>query len=273
MTALWVIAGIIALLILLFWVVMLSSAVAKVEYHGDFRAKVKFWGITLFDSREPERTIAFFEKLSKPKKPRKAPKFHKAEPSVQKREASAEHPKQPEKQSLADKMFKRAGLDKIANDLKRANVRSFDFEMFKLIYDSVNSPIRGFIKKIRVTDLRLLCVIATGDAMKTALTYGLQSAAVSSGVAWIDSILVLKVKKISVTADFAKEKGEIDMFCKVKVRVLDAAVCGVKLLWNNRDIIKNTMNTVKGNKHGNKSKTKRKSKPVGGAHVNVNGEN
>jgi hypothetical protein len=169
-------------------------------------------GITVFDSQKPQRLKKRVKKRKKKLKKRVEDK----------------------NKSLTDKVTdfsEKAGISQAVDDVKQANSRSFDFEMYKLIYDSVKLPIKHLIKRTRVTNLRLNCVVATDDAFKTAMTYGFQSAAVSGGLAWVDSILTLRVnrKHISVTADFEKSKTEINMKCKVKVRVITAVLCLLKI--------------------------------------------
>jgi hypothetical protein len=86
--------------------------------------------------------------------------------------------------------------------------------------------------KTKVRGLRLNCVIGGKDAFKTAMTYGFQSAAVSAGLAWLGSIVNLKTKKVSVTADFEKEETEIRMKCTAKLRVGTAVACVLKYMSN-----------------------------------------
>jgi hypothetical protein len=215
-TWLWVVIGIVGGLTLLITIMLSSSVVAKIEYHGDFTLKAKYLGFTIYDSR----------KKHKSKKKRKA------------RQAKQVESKAAPKQSFADKVAEQSGINQTLDDVKKANKRSFDLEMYKLIYDSAKLPIKHMVRKTRVTNLRLNCVIGGDDAFRIAINYGLQSAAVSAGLAWLNQILILKIKKVNVAADFESSKTKIDMSCRAKFKVGTAVFCTLKFV----------MNTAKNNK-------------------------
>jgi hypothetical protein len=232
----WIILGVVALLILLTVILLFCSVVAVIEYDGDFRARAKYAGFTLFDSKN----------LDSPEgKPKKAAKSEKQRKKLKKAKKTGTAIAKEKKQSFAKQIMEKSGLDEIVEDVKKANKRSFDFELYKLIYDSMKSPVKHLVSKVRITHLRLVCVVATGDAMKTALLYGAQSAAISGGLAWVSSVMTLKAKEVKVTADFAKEKTEITMKCKVKIRVITAVVCGFKVLKASGINLKTVMNLMK----------------------------
>jgi hypothetical protein len=192
---------------------MQFSVRVKIDYNNDFTVKVKYLFFTLY-----------------PKKSKKAKKKHrkrigKKVARKKKRLSEKLEKKMQDKQSLTARIAKDSGLDKVAEDIKKGNSRSFDFEMFKLIYDSAKPPLRKLIGKTRVEKLCLNCVIGGDDAAKVALTYGFQSAAISGGLAWLNEVLILKVKKVSVTADFSKEKTDLRLQCRVRIKVATLAGC------------------------------------------------
>jgi len=232
---LWVILGVVGLITLLTVIALFSSATAVIEYDKDFRARVKLMGLTLFDTKDMDES-------AKPRKKKRAQKTANKATDTGKAVVAKKQ------QNFATKVMEKAGLDELVDDVKAANKRSFDFEMYKLIYDSTKAPVKHLVSKVRITHLRLTCVVATGDAMKTALLYGVQSAAISAGLAWLSTIMTLKAKEVKVSADFAKEKTEILMKAKVKIRVITAIAGGLKILKASGIDLKTLMELTKGSK-------------------------
>jgi len=209
----WIILSIIGGLLLITLFLLCCSIIAYVDYKDEFTVKVKYLFLTLYPTK-PKKT-----KKTKTKKPKKI---------------KAKKPKkiaQTEK-SFPQKVAKESGMAAFAKDLRKANKRSFDFEMFKLIYDSAKPAMRKLVGKTRVTNLQLNCIIGGDDAAKIALTYGFQSAAISGGLAWLNEVLTLKVKKVNVTADFAKPETELTMKCRVKIRAGAALMCLLQYIIN-----------------------------------------
>jgi hypothetical protein len=237
---LWIVTGIVGGGVLLNVILLAASVTAKIEYHGDFSLKAKYLGITVFDTDEAETYLKFFQSV-KGKKPVKA--------SVRSADSEDSEPPPPEEDSedtedteqtptdsaqkqppsFMSQIAEQSGFSQLSKDVLKANKRSFDFEVYKLIYDSSKYPVKHIVRKTKITHLRLNCVIASSDAFKTAMIYGFQSAAISGALTWLGSILTLKVKKVSVTADFNKEKAEIDMKCRVKFRVGTVVFCLLKI--------------------------------------------
>ena len=211
----WIILGIVGGLLLLIAIALSLSVRADIEYKGDFTVKVKYLFFTLYDSRKPK---------SRKKSKKKSKKKVKQKPkNVVAKKSKKQQP--PPRSTFAEKVAKESGIDEIAQDIKKANSRSFDFEMLKLIYDSAKTPIKRLISKFRVSKLHLDCTVGGEDAAKTALAYGFQSAAISGFLTWINEVLSLKVKRVNVIADFDQDKTTIYMKCRVKIRVGAAAAC------------------------------------------------
>ncbi|MCL2036334.1 MAG: DUF2953 domain-containing protein [Oscillospiraceae bacterium] len=217
-----IIAGTIVGLLLLVLILSLFSLTAKIEYRNDFSVKVKYLFITLHDSAKPKKKKRVKKKRKKIKKSKKNKKSNKSNTE----------------QTFTEKLAQESGIDKLAYDISKANSRSFDFEMFRLVYDSAKPALKKLIRRIRIDNLRFNCVIGGDDAAKVALNYGFQSAAVSSTLAWLNETLSLKVKQIKVTADFEKEETEMHLYCRARIRVLSAAMC----------LLQYVLNTVKNSK-------------------------
>jgi hypothetical protein len=210
-----IVLGVAGGLLLLIAFLLSCSVSARVSYDGEFSLRVKYLFVTLFDSAKPPKK----PKIKKAKQPKKPPKSKK----------------QPMPTSGGGKPAEGgvgAALGCFVDDVKAANKRSFDFEAAKLIYDAAKSPVQSLIGKTRVEGLRLSCVIGGDCAATVAITYGLQAAAVSAGLEWLRGITRLRVKKVTVTADFSREDTEIRMRCRVRIRVFTALVCLLKYVRN-----------------------------------------
>jgi len=202
----WIILIVVGGLLLLVLFLLCCSVIVHVEYNKDFSAKAKYLFVTLYDTDSPP----------KPKKKKKKKKKKKSK----------------QKKSLPQRVAHESGIAQVADDVKKANKRSFDFEVYKLIYDCAKTPVKRLIKKLRVTNLRIDCIVGGDDAARVAMTYGLQSAAISGGLAWLNEILKLRVKRVNVTADFKSDQTSLHMKCKVKIRVITALVCIVQYFIN-----------------------------------------
>ncbi|MCL2071578.1 MAG: hypothetical protein FWH07_05010 [Oscillospiraceae bacterium] len=215
-------------LVLLIAILLLFSVTADIKYNGNFSVKAKYLFITLYDSKKtkPEK-----------KKPKKKDKKDKKKNKNKIKLLNNEKTKSKNK-TFGEKVAEDSGIGAIAEDVKKGNKLGFDFEMFKLIYDSVKYPVKRLIRKLRVVNFRLNCVIGGEDAAKVALNYGVQSAVISGGLSWLDEIITLKVKEANITADFTKEQTELQMKCRVKLRLMSAAVFLVRYM----------LNTVRNNK-------------------------
>jgi hypothetical protein len=210
--SLWLIItlSVIGGLLLLILFLLSCSVTAYINYTDDFRIKVRYLFFTFYPNPDKIKN--------------KSDKKKQKEKVRQKKQMKA-NPTKPVKKTFVQRVVKESGLDEVVNDISKANKRSFDFEMFKLIYDSAKPAVRRLVRQMKVQDLQLDCVIGGNDAAKVALTYGFQSAAISAGLAWLNEVLTLKIKKVNVTADFEKEQTEMSLSCRVRIRVGSALSC------------------------------------------------
>jgi hypothetical protein len=206
MTIGWIILSVIGGLLLIVTFLLCCSVTAHIDYKDDFKVKVKYLFFKIYPKKSKKKKIKYKKKKQKLTK------------------------KIEQKQSITSRVAKESGMASFAKDISKANERSFDFQMLKLIYDSAKPAMRNFIGKLRVTNVQLNCIVGGDDAAKIALTYGFQSAAVSAGLAWLNEVLTLKIKKVDVTADFNKPETELTMKCKIKIRVGAAVICMLQFI-------------------------------------------
>lgn len=91
--------------------------------------------------------------------------------------------------------------------------------------------LEGFLKHLRITDLKLCMLIATGDAAETALNYGKVYAAVYTLLGALDSFFTLKVKRIAIAPSFTADKSVYDIFFKMKLRIIFIIIAAFAALW------------------------------------------
>jgi len=199
----WIILAVIGGLTVIIAVLMMCFIKADIEYKGDFTVKARYLFITLYP--RPEKS----KKKKKSAKPAKLAKQKKqSKPAKQKKQS---------KTSVASEVKSQVGT--LADDLKQANKRSIDWEMSKILLVSSFTPIKRFVRKLRVERVRINCVIGGDDAAKVALTYGLQSAVISSFLAWLKETVRLKTDEVNITADFMREETVQHIRFRVRVRV------------------------------------------------------
>jgi len=201
----WIVLSVFGSLGLIVIILLLSSIKADIEYDNGFKIKAKYLFITLYP-----------KPVSRNKKIKK------------KKTAKQTNKSKPEKQSLISKITEDSGLDTIASDVKKASEsksgKGFDFEMVKLLFDSAKSPVKKLIGKVRIQGLKVNVVVGGEDAAKVAITYGLQSAAISSFLGWLKALTKLEIDEINVNADFMSEESARYFKCKAKVRL--SAIAG-----------------------------------------------
>ncbi|MCL2696539.1 MAG: hypothetical protein FWE74_00495 [Oscillospiraceae bacterium] len=192
MTAL-IITGAVVLLITVF---LSLPIVFVIDYEKEAEIKMRLLFFNLFKEKEPK-------KLKKRKIKHRKPKKSTAPPQAARQTNLA-----PKKEKSVVK-----------------NIPDLDISMLKMLVGSMAHPIKRLIKKIKVTELNIDSVVGGSDAAKAAINYGLQNAAVYSGVVWLDSITNVKVERINIQADFCREESEFALHCKVKIKSGTVLVC------------------------------------------------
>lgn len=183
-----IILGIILLIIALLLFIPVNIRVAFKE---DFAVKVKFLGIKVFstDSEKEE------EKTDKKKNEEISP--HKKSENKAK--------------TIFSKMKKKYGFSLAIKELI-----SFFIQCF--------SHIKSLMRHIKIKGIRLNISVATPDAAKTAIEYGVVCTAVYPTLALIDTIPNVGFKEINVKSDFKSEEGEIDFSFDTKLQIFFALI-------------------------------------------------
>lgn len=171
---------IIAVIILLIAVLLLLPASVSFRFNGQAEYKLKYSGITVFDSNRVYKV--------------KSKKKH-TDGDRKKEE------KKPEEKNAFQKLKEQKGLNGAIKYL---------CELLQIIIKKTV----WLLKKIKFTKLCLDIIVATDNAAKTGIEYGVICTAVYPLLSFLSSAANIKYKKVNINADFDKTSTEIDFsFC------------------------------------------------------------
>lgn len=205
--------------ILLFLLILLMSrATVIIDYSGDFRLKIKYFGITVFK----------IPSIKKTKK--KARKKMSDDEDDRKDESTSDSGKQAEEDSGKDEAKKEGSdgddTDKDASDTKKKEKKpkkpfpTFDelMELLRLALNSLGKPLKRILKRVTFSHLSFIAKCGGEDAAKAAINYGAMNMALSSVLNFIDTFFTLKSPdNLRIDVDFYKEKTDIDLYCEVRI--------------------------------------------------------
>ena len=197
MTALYIIGGI---FLLIFGFLMLRAEVIII-YAEEFGLAVRVCGITVRIMPRKPKKVRPGDYTSKKIAQREAKAKKKAEKAAAKK-------KEKKVRKEADKA-KKAELKK-QGKLKKKPLG----DIISLILALVKTAVSRFAKHLRVRVARLHISVATGDAAKTAITYGMISQSASYIAALLDSTGTLRYparSDVDIHADYLSEKTAADI--------------------------------------------------------------
>ncbi len=178
-------------LVLLLAIVLLSPLKVEVSFSGDFWAKVKFFGFTLYP---------------KNKKPKYKPKHKKS---------NTNKPKQKEK-NLFEKLVEKRGF----KDAIR--------EIFAFLKDVI-LPFKKFLKALKFRKIKVDLVVAGSDACETAINYGTVCSVVYPVLSLFQTVANAKHKNIDVRSDFEGGKSSFGFSLELKISLLLFLIIGFKI--------------------------------------------
>ncbi len=219
----WIIFGGIILLIVL---LLAQSVTVTVDYENRLDLKVKFLFFTLYPMKA--------KKKRKPKKAQKAAKVQKTSPPDSQGAPHDESEKNQETQTFAESGFQSDSGNQKKKEKSTGKKFSFDLEQLVEYVRGASPPLKRLFKKIRCRNLYIDYVVASDDAAKTAIRYGMVCAALYPVIEWLTTYFTVQAREIHVEADFSKEKDDVFAYCKLKLRLSTALGCvlwlGAKLL-------------------------------------------
>lgn len=226
MIALYIIGGI----LLLFVGIGFLRATVTLEYKDEFALSVKvlFFNINILPKKKKKPLD--YSKFSAKKLRKEIKKAEKKKLKAEKKKAAKKAKKAAKKEAKAakkavDKKLKRRDPEAFLKHQakEKAKKRSLN-EILTLIKEVLDVVTKRFRKHFRIKITRIRINVATGDAAKTAVLYGV----ISQSVAYILEILdrTHKIKyadpedyDVGVDADFLSEKTTADIKIAFSLRV------------------------------------------------------
>ncbi len=190
-----IILGVIICLLLLLLFLPLT---VDVNYENEFVLKIKYSGITFFDS---EKRV----KLKKAKKRKRK--------SQEKMKDNA-----PKKENFFKKTYKQKGL---------LGAIQYFSKIFVLIF----KKLWWVIKRFRFRKFKFNLSVATGDAANTAINYGKICSALYPTISFLETNADFKSKQININADFDKIESEFQIAASVTTRLFFWLVAAIAALF------------------------------------------
>lgn len=160
-----------------------------------------------------------------PKKNKK-PKLSDGKPKkVQKRLEKLEKQKEKKRQKAKEKQQKKeaAKAEKQKGEAKPKKKKSVSeiLDIVKLITSALGDLLKSLGKHLRLKFAKVRITVATGDAAKTATTYGAVCAAVTALVEILKNLRGFSMdnEQISVNCDFLEEKSYADVHIEIGLRL------------------------------------------------------
>lgn len=216
----WIIAGAIIVVLL---VLLMTSVKVRFEYSGELRLKINWLLVTLV--RIPAKT-----KKMKRRDKKAAKDAEKTADAAANTEESASEGKTDSGSSAGAKSTDKApekGTKKPAKSAKSAKsggklTLKDIFELVKLVWDSLSTPLKRLLKATRIYGFQLQIVVGGDDAAQTAIKFGGVNMAAGSALAFLDGCFTLKEPDLNITCDFMSEETTAECVFTAKLTLIAA---------------------------------------------------
>ncbi len=235
MTALYIILGIIALIVILFSIKVSVTA----EYADSFSLDVQWLFIKLHifpqtEEQKAKREVKKAKKEEKKKKKKKKPE--KEKPKEEKKEE--DKPSEPKKNIFKD-FYENQGFGATVELVQTAAAQLGGF---------LGSVYRAFV----IENLQLLLKVSSGDdAAQNAIKYGKVCSAVYPSMGFICSNMKVKKYEVNVVPDFISQENKAQFALSLSVRPIKLTNAVVVLAF--KLLLKVLLKLLKGSKKKNKS--------------------
>lgn len=189
---------ILCVIICLLLLLLFLPLTVDINYDNEFVLKIKYSGITFFDS---EKRV----KLKKSKKRKNKPQ-EKAEDNA------------PKKENFFKKNYKQKGL--------LGTIQYFS-QIFVLLF----KKLWWVIKRFKFRKFKFNLSVATGDAANTAINYGKICSALYPAISFLETNADFKSKQININADFDKTESEFQISAWVTTRLFFWLVAALAFLF------------------------------------------
>lgn len=131
--------------------------------------------------------------------------------------SSVEKKQQPKRDNLFKRLYKENSFKEFIDIL---------VTLIKTVFDQL----KFIIKHLKVYDLDLRIFVATDDAAKTAIEYGVVSTAVYNALQLVSNITNLKLKKVDLFSDFESKKSKLKFSVKIKISPIFLIISAIVIL-------------------------------------------
>ena len=232
MTALYIILGIIALIVILFSIKVSVTA----EYADSFSLDVQWLFIKLHIFPQTEEQKAKREGKKSKKEEKKKKKPEKEKPEEEKKEENK--PSEPKK-NIFKEFYENQGFGATVELIQTAAAQLGGF---------MGSIYRAFV----IENLRLFLKVSSGDdAAQNAIKYGKVCSAVYPSMGFICSNMKVKKYEVNVVPDFISQENKAQFALSLSVRHIKLTNAVVVLAF--RLLFKVLLKLLKGSKKKNKS--------------------
>ena len=232
MTALYIILGIIALIVILFSIKVSVTA----EYADSFSLDVQWLFIKLHIFPQTEEQKAKREEKTAKKEEKKKKKPEKEKPEEEEKEE--DKPSEPKK-NIFKEFYENQGFGATVELIQTAAAQLGGF---------MGSIYRAFV----IENLKLLLKVSSGDdAAQNAIKYGKVCSAVYPSMGFICSNMKVKKYEVNVVPDFISQENKAQFALSLSVRPIKLTNAAVVLAF--RLLFKVLLKLLKGSKKKNKS--------------------
>lgn len=214
----WLIAG----GIILFIIILLAvPVVIRFEYAEQLRLQVRYLFLTLYRIPAKPQKQRGSKRVKKQKEPEQAETPEKPERREKKKKPPTLEQKVEEalKTLEAEKVQREQYKGKLIKNPKAPTLTEI-FELVKTFVDSLGSPLKKLLKRIKIIDFELSVICGGEDAAKAALKFGTVNLATGNALGYLDSWFTLKDPHIDINVDFQSEETKTDCSCTVKLSAL-----------------------------------------------------
>lgn len=187
---------VIGVVLLSLFLIGLIKITLHIEYDEELEFSVSVLGVVVYSNKKPKKE----KKVSK--------------------EKSDENPTENEKnaKNIIKNIYHQKGL-KYTVDLI--------LELLKILA----KKFMWLLKRLKIRDFRMSLSVVGSDAAQTAITYGAVCSAIYPAIAFLDTNLNFKAKKIDIYSDFDKKDANFSIGTDIKAEIIVILILAVGSLW------------------------------------------
>lgn len=197
MIFLYIFLSVLGALLLILAGILFLPVTAHFKFQENFFLKIKFFGIKVWELKQPE-----------PEKAHKPDKTEQTDTEKEKEENAAV--------SLFKKLKKKHGFVGAVKKL---------FGFFKVCL----GDIKNLLRHIKIKSICLNLIYGSDDAADTAIKYGEICSAVYPVLAFFDTAENVEFKQINLSSDFGSPAAEFNISLKLKTRIFFLIISAFKL--------------------------------------------